>query len=194
MLPLIIGAAVSIGSAIVKHNAQNKASKANEKSARSAARMNSAELTRRGVQEAIAAAAQVASIRRQTITARASIAASAAAGGLAGNTIDALDAEAVLGQDEAIDSTMQSLVWAEDSLNYQKVAEYQQMKSRIASVPRPSMLGTALQIGSGFLDAATQMGAMRPPVDAQLPGASSSFLPIGVPGLPGLPLIPPRKN
>jgi len=194
---------MSAGESIAKHEAQDKAADANEKAARSAARQNSAELTRRGVQETIAASAQANVIRRQTLASRSSIAASAAAGGLAGNTVDALDAEAVLAQDETIANIARSLAWNNEALNFQKVAEYNQMKSRIASVPRPSALATGLSIGGAVLNGFSQFSDLNtPPASAELPPVPGRELPplpgrsnirVEKPTLPGLPLMTPSN-
>lgn len=200
---MVAQTALSVGSTIAGHSAQAKASRANARAARRAARLNSAELSKRGVQETIAAAAQANAIRRQTLAARSSLAASVASAGLTGNTVDALDAEFVAGQDAATGQLMQSLAWTLDSLQYNQVAEYAQMRSRIASVPPPNPFATGLQLGAGALDAYTRFrGLNTTPADASLPTDRYSppapppvdlaAVNRSLPGLPGLPLMQPQ--
>lgn len=202
---VIASAALSAGSKIANHNAQSKAADANKKAAKSAAAMNSAELTRRGVQETIAAAAQANALRRQTMRSRSSLAASVAAAGLAGNTADALDTEMLREQDAATASIEKSLAWNLDALNYGKVSEYAQMKSRIAQVPKPNAFATGLSIAGDIAGGFIQYrGLTQPPVEAVIepPSRKVPTLPAGarsnntaaVPTLPGLPLMLPSTK
>jgi hypothetical protein len=202
-IAVVASTALSVGSSIANHSAQAKGAKENEKAARKAAKLNSAELSRRAVQETIASTAQANAIRRQSLSARGTLAASLAAGGLTGATADALDSEYLFAEDAAVQNTGRSLAWATESINYQQVSEYAQMRQRIAQAPPPNPLATGLSIAGQLANGYnTYRSANQQAPTSAMPNAPQGnvlaaprTVPVALPNgltLPGLPLMTPN--
>jgi hypothetical protein len=139
-------------SALAQHDAQSAQSKANARNALRAYRMNIADLGERAVQAEQATAQEYGAYQRQGTAAASTAAAAAAESGVAGSSVSALLAKYAIETGNAQAAAGQSLDNTTSELARRAEGAFVEMQGRIASVPPPSGLASALSLAPGALD------------------------------------------
>lgn len=159
----IAAATLAIGSTVVDHIGQNKASKTNRKEARIAEALQINDINLRSTQEKAAASQDIQGAERQTTTALSSARVSAGEAGVAGASVDALLAD-IGNEGSAFTQTVKlNTKNTLAQLQRQKLGVAAQTRSRINSVPKASLFATGLRIGATALDAASTIQSRKAP-------------------------------
>jgi len=173
MLPAAIlagvQAAVSIGGAITGHAARQREADRSEEATRQALRLQSRDLTIRGIEEVQAAAQARSQAERQAQVATGSAQVSAASAGVRGASVDALVSDISGDLGRVYQSIDFNTVTALDQIQRMREGAELEAQSRLNSIERPSLLQTLLRVGAGGLDAYSTYQRFARPVGADQP-------------------------
>jgi hypothetical protein len=153
--------ALSTGSAILDHKAQNKQANAVKASALESLKLQNHELSIREVQERIAGSQQLEQADLEVASARGDISTSAASRGLGGLSLDLLLGDAVAQGARYKTSVNQNTAASVAQLQRGKDEALAEANARIAGAPKASTLATGLKIGAGALNAYSQFKINR---------------------------------
>lgn len=165
MIGAILGvgsALLGVGGAIADHKAQKKNAKAERAAARTTLTSQLRDLSLRGQQEMLAAAQEANLIKREGLRTRGSLAANAAASNVAGASVDALEAELLRNESEAMHVLDTNLSMTLDQITGHKRAAITEANNRIAGAPNPSALATGIRAGGSALSAGYEWMRLRP--------------------------------
>jgi hypothetical protein len=153
---VVAGASLLIqaGSAVAEHVAQDRQARDNERRAAEARRTETRDISIRQVEERISSERQIDQVRLQAAQLSGEASASAAAAGVRGASLDALIGT-IRGQEgTTVQNIRDQATLTIDQLTRLKESAGVRERGRVASVPRPSLLGTGLRIASAGVDTA----------------------------------------
>lgn len=148
-------AAVSIGSAIMDHKAQDKAHDANRTAAQRALRLKRQDISIRGIEERDAAGDRIQEAYRQAAERSSMARVSAIEAGVGGQSAEDVLGDITGDASRYATSVRRNLVVTLDQLQRIREGAAAEAESRINSVPRASLAATALRVFGGVTDAAT---------------------------------------
>lgn len=156
---LIIG----VGKAVLGHQAQNKAAKANESAADLAALESQRAINARLIEERIASGQDILAGERQAVSAASLARLSAVAAGVGGNSVQLQQQEIAGDLGRFKDSVDQNLSLVELQLERQRGGVEAERISRINGVPGANPYLTAFTIAGEGLDFYTKRQSYKPP-------------------------------
>ena len=154
---------VEVGSAVVKHKAQNKAADANAVAANESAEMQQRALTRRLLEERIASGQDVQAGERQSASAISIARLSALESGVQGASVDAQQQQLEGDLGRFKDSVAQNLGATEAQIADQRLGVDAERRARINGVPGANPFLTGLTIAGSGLDLYTNLKSNKPP-------------------------------
>lgn len=159
---LIGGTALEVGSTVSNHVAQGKAAKANKGAALQEMRLNQYDAGVRQQEELKAATQAKTEGARQGLSARAQLRSSAAEAGVTGNSVDMLEGDMVRDEAAYLRSIEDNTEVTLDQLQRVKMGASANAQNRINQVQKPSLLGTAAQVGSTIYGSYERLRLRRP--------------------------------
>jgi len=145
---------------------QAKANAATARSVNESTRINLAQLGIQGQQERDAASQKAQEVQRERLKAEARARVSAGEAGVSGLSVDALLNDYSKEESRYLESLETNMDYNQQQRDLEAQGIVAQGQSRINSMPlpnTPSLLGTALQIGAGSLDAYDRYGSKAAP-------------------------------
>lgn len=159
---VVAGGAIEMGSAIAGHVAQNKASAQNRRMADEAAANDLSALSDREAQERTASMSNILGIERQVQQEKATAAVMAGEAGVSGASVTALLSLIETRGGEAVSDINQQFSFTKEQLSREAQAVGLNRRSRIAAVPKASLVETGLKVAGAGLNTFTGLRGNRP--------------------------------
>lgn len=159
----IAAVSLTVAGEVVQHSAQQKQAKATRAAADESARVQLGAQNARALEETVAAAQSIDEANRQTTSVAAQARLSAIAGGVAGNSVDAVLNEVQGNLGRFKDSVHQNLGMTLLQIQRGNMGIEAQRESRINSVPAPNPWITGLAITSSVVGGVRDYKAGKPP-------------------------------
>lgn len=159
---IVAGGAITAGSAIANHVAQNKASAKNREQADIAAGADLSQLGLREMQERMSTLSSINDVERQVQQTKASQAVAAGEAGVSGASVNALLSLVELKGGQAVSDLNTNFQMTQQQIEAEAKGVGATRMSRINAVPKASWLQTGLQIAGAGLQVATGIGGNTP--------------------------------
>ncbi len=159
---MVAGSAIETGGVIAGHVAQNKAAGQNRRMADEAAANDLSALSVREAQERTASVSNILGIERQVQQEKATAAVMAGEAGVSGASVTALLSLIETRGGEAVSDINQQFAFTKEQLGREAQAVGLNRRSRIAAVPKASLLETGLKIAGVSLNTATGLKGNKP--------------------------------